>query len=336
MSERCPDCGSSETIRYGNRELRGENVQVYKCKSCGRYFSQRGLRHKTYRPKVVLNSISTYNLGHTLEETSKRIAKRFKVRVPTSTIHSWVEEFSEVCTYSKIREEGRELYGPEEVVFRRELRHKQIYDFQYHRAKREIVLNYSQNRKFASLGKYLERAGFGDFPDHIFRIADSESDRRASEMRADLLKVSEDRRTNLAIRLAELGLMLARNNRERHGKVQSFMLANDSRTLACEIPVYLTERDIENLEESDFVFDFKNYRTPITGHIDLLQVRNGFVHILDYKPGAEKVDPQEQLSVYAIALASRTGIPVKCFKCAWFDDKDYFEFFPLKAFYPSN
>jgi ATP-dependent exoDNAse (exonuclease V) beta subunit len=32
----------------------------------------------------------------------------------------------------------------------------------------------------------------------------------------------------------------------------------------------------------------------ITGHIDILQIRNGMVHILDYKPQAEKERPIEQ------------------------------------------
>jgi hypothetical protein len=38
-----------------------------------------------------------------------------------------------------------------------------------------------------------------------------------------------------------------------------------------------------------------------------------------------------QLVVYALAFASRARLPVKVFKCAWFDEKDYFEFFPLQA-----
>jgi hypothetical protein len=37
------------------------------------------------------------------------------------------------------------------------------------------------------------------------------------------------------------------------------------------------------------------------------------------------------LVVYALAFASRTRLPVKALKCAWFDEKDYFEFFPLQA-----
>ena len=67
----------------------------------------------------------------------------------------------------------------------------------------------------------------------------------------------------------------------------------------------------------------------ITGHIDILQIRNGQVHILDYKPNAAKEKPIEQLTLYAMALSRLTGLRMYEFKCAWFDEKDYFEFYPL-------
>lgn len=72
-------------------------------------------------------------------------------------------------------------------------------------------------------------------------------------------------------------------------------------------------------------------RKPITGHIDVVQVRNGFIHLLDYKPNAATINPVNQLIIYALAFAARTRLPVRMFKCAWFDEKDYFEFFPLQA-----
>lgn len=37
----------------------------------------------------------------------------------------------------------------------------------------------------------------------------------------------------------------------------------------------------------------------LTGHIDLVQVRNGQIHLLDYKPHAKKEKPIEQLTWYA-------------------------------------
>ncbi len=32
---------------------------------------------------------------------------------------------------------------------------------------------------------------------------------------------------------------------------------------------------------------------------------------------------------YALALSSRTNLRLYHFTCAWFDDQDYFEFYPL-------
>jgi hypothetical protein len=53
------------------------------------------------------------------------------------------------------------------------------------------------------------------------------------------------------------------------------------------------------------------------------------VHILDYKPNASKEKPIEQLTWYALALSRLTGLRLFEFKCAWFDDKDFYEFYPL-------
>jgi ATP-dependent exoDNAse (exonuclease V) beta subunit len=72
----------------------------------------------------------------------------------------------------------------------------------------------------------------------------------------------------------------------------------------------------------------------ITGHIDFLQIRNGYIHLLDYKSAARKeTHAHVQLTIYALALGRRAGLPLKAFKCDWFDEKDYFEFFPLTEVY---
>ena len=148
--------------------------------------------------------------------------------------------------------------------------------------------------------------------------------------------------------------------------VQKFMLANDTVTVATEVPVYLRREDLAHMQtqlgfqlfkkvgnrkskirnsKSETNANDQNSKcalqemTPddlprlITGHIDLVQVRNGTIHILDYKPNAAKEKPIEQLTLYAMALSRLTGLRMYCFKCAWFDEKDYFEFFPLHVVY---
>jgi hypothetical protein len=60
-----------------------------------------------------------------------------------------------------------------------------------------------------------------------------------------------------------------------------------------------------------------------------LQVRNGAVHVLDYKPHARADKPIAQLAIYTLAL-TRLVPSLRLFdiKCAWFDDEEYCEFFP--------
>jgi len=113
------------------------------------------------------------------------------------------------------------------------------------------------------------------------------------------------------------------------------MLINDSTTIAVEVPVYLTNWDSGYYKhQRRFVFPLNNYTTPITGHIDILQIRNRLIHILDYKPEASKSKPIEQLTIYSLALSRKLNLPLYHFKCAWFDESSYYEFFPLHVVYP--
>ena len=96
------------------------------------------------------------------------------------------------------------------------------------------------------------------------------------------------------------------NNKLRHETLQDFMLANNSSTIAMEIPIWLTEDEISGLE-ARYGIELAAGGAPrsITGHIDFLQVRNGAVHILDYKPDARTNRPIAQLAIYALALTVR-------------------------------
>jgi hypothetical protein len=98
------------------------------------------------------------------------------------------------------------------------------------------------------------------------------------------------------------------------------MLVNDSVTIAVEIPVFLTREDLSYYRSRGFDLEFES--DIITGHIDFLQVRNGYIHLLDYKPAARKeTHAHVQLTIYALALARRASLPLKAFKCGWFDEK---------------
>ena len=120
---------------------------------------------------------------------------------------------------------------------------------------------------------------------------------------------------------------------DRFGRHTEFMLTNDSTTIAVEIPVWLAQEDIAALEtEHGFRLLSADAESSITGHIDFLQVRNGAVHILDYKPYARTNKPIAQLTIYALALSRLTGIKLFDIKCAWFNENEYCEFFPPHCF----
>jgi len=116
--------------------------------------------------------------------------------------------------------------------------------------------------------------------------------------------------------MAGFALQTVTSNRRRHDELQRFMLTADSVTVAVEVPIFLA---LDNTSE------------VVTGHIDFLQIRNGTIHILDYKPGARHEKPIAQLMTYALALSQRTGLDLFNFICAWFDEDGYFEFYPRQV-----
>jgi ATP-dependent exoDNAse (exonuclease V) beta subunit len=155
---------------------------------------------------------------------------------------------------------------------------------------------------------------------------------RGSQLASDFLameKLIVVKKQNAATETAALILPAVGSNYERHPKLQRFMLANDSTTIAVEVPVWLGRDDIAALEkEYGIRLLSADAKSSITGHIDFLQVRNGAVHILDYKPDARTNKPIAQLTIYALALSHLTGIKLFDIKCAWFNENEYCEFFP--------
>ena len=289
------------------------------------------LKKVKYPARVILKALSLYNIGHTQAEICKIIKQRHKLSIPQTTLSTWIKQYSSICTFSRLRKQALKLYPPEKIIFSQKLQHKQVYDFKVHNAKIELLAKELPEQKFQSLESYLKKIPTEQFPGHIFTIHNEGLGQRASELKFDTLKFNRSRRQNFANVLASLGLQLAKTNKERHQAVQNFMIANDSVTIACEVPVYLTKSDISYFKNKGFTFYPEKYRTPITGHIDILQIRNGLIYILDYKPEASKVNPIEQLTTYALSLSRRTKLAVRDFKCAWFDDRNYYEFFPLHA-----
>ena len=319
----CPYCDkNSKVIKIGYRKTKSAKIPRYKCNACNRTFVERAIKHATYPPKIILTAISTYNLGHTKKETAQILARNHKIRVPISTIHSWLKRYEHICTFTGTLRKRYKI-DPETVIFSKKFNHQQVYTFKYHTLKLNIA-----GKSFPNLKNYLQNIP-KKCPDEVFQ-----SGPRCSELRIDI-KPRKITKHNNAPKLAELAIILAKTNRERHEKVEDFMLINDSATIAVEVPVYLYPDEMprpsgrgasDGKTIAPLFQEVGPISEPLSGHIDLIQVRFNRIHVLDYKPDARKTDRKaaEQVFLYALALSKRTNIPLNKFTCAYFDEKNYY------------
>jgi len=300
----CPVCESKNVIKKGLRETRRGKRQRYLCKECGKRFTDNVLKYKIYPPRVIFNAINYYDMGDNIRAVSKRINKTFKVKTSKSIVHSWINEFQYLCPISTMRDS---FSNYEDVLVTKRFEHENLdYEFMYHKYKLDVLVR----TRFPGLARYITRFEKG-CPDVFFEVGE-----RCSKPSFEV-KVKTKKKTNLACRMAGFAVQAARSNYERYKMVERFMLINDKATIACEVPVWYWEKKLDN---------------GVTGHIDVLQVRNNLVYILDYKPGASKDKTAPwQLYHYALALSFRTKMPLKDIRCAWFDKDAYFEYDPAKA-----
>jgi len=135
--ERCPHCNSKRLIKKGTRKKKLEDVPLFRCRACGRTFAPgpRAIRNKTYPLPEILEAFSLYDRGNTLEATAEKISSRYGHRVAPSTISRWLSEHPALSTYRRLRDRGRRLFSPTQVIRTHKLYHRQVYEFAYHRAK---------------------------------------------------------------------------------------------------------------------------------------------------------------------------------------------------------
>ena len=345
IPDACPHCGGRKLTRRGIRKKKLEIVQLWRCASCKRVFTPgpAALHNKTYPLRTILDALTTYDLGYSLTETAARINKKTGRRVSPSTIATWLDEYKQHCSYRRLRDLGRRRFPPVQAIRSIKLYHRQVYGYAYHRPKLEFVRTGTLDDKrrydtrFEAVSDFLENIPT-TCPHDLFRREDDPKARasQADPAFADVSRIIVNRKENAATHTAALIIPAVGNNKLRHETLQRFMLANDSVTVAIEIPIWLDESDITALEREhkiELVPQVGAAQRSITGHIDFLQVRNGAVHILDYKPDARTNKPIAQLAIYALALTRLVpGLKLFDIKCAWFNEHEYCEFFPRTLF----
>lgn len=349
-AETCPHCNSNDFVKRGVRKNKYQDVQLYLCRSCEKTFTSRTIKGKQFPWPAVLDAISYHNLGYSFESIPKILKVKRGVSPTPETVAKWYEEYKYLCRFERMRPYALKLLRQWQVhaakynqkvdmVEVTTLAHRQLYRFRYHRPKLALLLEEYNNRNFTRLMNFLDAVST-ETPHQFF----NEQGERMSEIKskfstAEMIVTGKE---NFATRLTAFVLQSVPDNKQRHEEVQRFLIANDSVTVATEVPVYITLADVEHFESvlkfnvldgGQIALKRRKRLQPfpqlLTGHIDAVQVRNGVVHILDYKPNAAKEKPIEQLTWYALSLSRLTGLRLFEFKCAWFDEHDYFEFYPL-------
>src|ERR1700675_560856 len=156
--ERCPYCVST-AIRKGTRRKKIEIVQLWRCASCKRVFTPTPveLRNKTYPLRIVLDAITQYDLGYSLDETAEKVRTRNGHRVARSTIAGWLAEHRSLTTYARLRADGRRLYPPRQTIRAIKLYHRQVYQYAYHRPKLALLRQGREHARLAGVADFLER-----------------------------------------------------------------------------------------------------------------------------------------------------------------------------------
>jgi transcription elongation factor Elf1 len=122
--ERCPHCNSKHLIKKGTRKKKHEDVPLFLCRSCGRTFTvgPRAIRNKTYPLPEILEALSLYNRGNTA--TEEKISSRYGHEVAPSTISRWLSEHPALTTYRRLRDRGRRLFTPTQIIRTHKLYHR--------------------------------------------------------------------------------------------------------------------------------------------------------------------------------------------------------------------
>ena len=326
---RCPHCGSTRLIRKGTRRKKLEIAQLWQCKLCRRVFTPAPaeLRYKTYPLRVILDGVTLYNLGYSLPEAAAKLKPRHGYRglaFHARKLDGRASRADDVPPLARAIKD-RTYAGPDHSLDANSITARSTASPIIGRSSRccaKVGSTSASRRSPIFLSKFPASARTTCFSDSS----------RASQLppfvnRNHLIVVEKE---NFATRTAALIIPSVGDNRLRHETLQRFMLANDSVTVAIEIPIWLDADDIDALEIEHGIRLLPEGHEPrvLTGHIDFIQVRNGAVHILDYKPDARTNKPIAQLTLYALALTRLAGLRLFDIKCAWFNEEQYCEFFP--------
>ena len=312
-------------------------MQLWRCGSCKRVFTPgpAALRNKTYPIRLVLQALTLYDLGYSLDETAKRLKSKSGRAISPATIAMWIGAHKDQTTFRRLRAEATTIYPPSKPS-----------------AQSSFITGRSTPTRIIARSlpscAAIRSIGASRHLRHSSRTFHQLARMNSSAART-IPRPALRRRARLSP-IPTASSSTAKRTRPRQLPASSFPpwvpTSCDTRhcKISCsrttrvrsrsEIPIWLTEDEISALE-TRYGIELAAGGAPrsITGHIDFLQVRNDAVHVLDYKPDARTNKPIAQLAIYALALTIRVpGLKLFDIKCAWFNEDEYNEFFPRTLF----
>jgi len=297
---RCEKCLTEGFIKAGLRKTKRGPVQRFRCRSCSSYFVEKNV-YGHYPPIVVLHSMELYNLGHSFTSIRKTISRIHSFDPSERTISNWTKKFDGTLSFIRLRKKFD--LDPDTAIVSKVFNHQQIIPFSYH----DLKLNIS-SKKLPGLKRYVNWV-MRSLPDRMFLEGP-----RASTTKIDrslIPRAIDDRSTEMC----SLAFVRMSNRSSAHSSVEEFFLRNDDVTVCTELPVFLNPSEVPDLQ----------LQVPLTGHIDLVQVRFDKVWVLDYKPNLNR--PEEfssQLYLYREALHRRTAITKENMILGAFNEHSFF------------
>ena len=280
----CPNCNSTNIVKKGLRQTKIGNKQCYFCKKCKTKFTEDFITKKQYQTHIIFKAISLYNLGNPLTAIQKIIAKQHNKTIPISTIHSWIKHYSNICTFSNLRNKLK--LNPNNIISEKLFQHHQPYLMRIH----NIKLKFTKNNEINSYIKHIINYNI-----NISSLIQCSDAAKSYNKQQKTIKT-----TSKATEFAKIAIDISQKNEDRHKILQDLMLTNDLTTIVTELPIYNNKH---------------------IGHINILQYKHPFFKILEYKPIINN-SCFNQARLYKFLLASNLNIPYQNIQAVVFNENE--------------
>ncbi|OYT28660.1 hypothetical protein B6U98_04345 [Thermoplasmatales archaeon ex4572_165] len=301
----CPQCQKqNHVVKTGIRYSRSGPIQKYYCKSCTKNFTDKTQPYIQYPLHVILYALESYNKGYPVRQVKTRTGRKYRYSPPLRTIYSWIKKYDTLLSFIDLRK--RYQVDPANIITTKVYAHQQIYPFTFHHLKLNLTA-----KQLPQLKRYINWIN-RNLQTKMFLQGPRASTQKSSK---ELIAYKKE---SIITKQTKLALINLNNKNTAHEKVEQFFIINDSTTVCTELPVFLNPNETKSFQ----------INTALTGHIDLIQIKNNRLYVLDFKPNLNHPEKfSSQLLAYKEAIHHRTQIPKSQIIPAVFNQYEYFEFY---------